>query len=400
MAHSVTVTSNQSWFSRLAQSAKSVLVGLVLFVASFPLLFWNEGRAVRTSRSLAEGAGAVRSVAVDAIDSGNEGKLVHASGAVTLEGPVADADLGVEAQAIKLIRNVEIYQWKEKESSETRKKLGGGSETVTTYTYDQVWSEEPIDSSSFEEAGSHENYGDLPFLSTTFAAAVVHLGAFELSQDQIAELDETEPLRVDGPATAELSGDARGRLRPEDGGYYLGANPKSPAIGDVRIRFEVMRPPTVSVVGVQTGNSFTAYQASAGDSVLLVDEGTHTAAEMFQAAQAANSLLTWVLRVVGWLLMFLGLLLIFKPIAVFGDVVPLFGSMLGAGLGVFSFLLASGLALVTVAVAWLVYRPLLGVTLLLLAGAAIFLLVRRGRKAAGAAGTPPLPPLPPLPPQA
>lgn len=108
MTHSVTVSSNQSWFSRLAQSAKSVLVGLLFFIASFPLLFWNEGRAVRTARSLAEGAGAVRSVAAEAIDSGNEGKLVHASGAVTADGPVVDADLGVEAQALKLIRNVEI----------------------------------------------------------------------------------------------------------------------------------------------------------------------------------------------------------------------------------------------------------------------------------------------------
>jgi hypothetical protein len=98
--------------------------------------------------------------------------------------------------------------------------------------------------------------------------------------------------------------------------------------------------------------------------------------------------------------MFLGLLLIFKPLAVLGDVVPLFGSMLGAGLGVFSFLLASSLALVTVAVAWLVYRPLLGVTLLLLAGAAIFLLVRRGRRAGSGPVPPPLPPLPPLPPPA
>ncbi len=400
MAHSVTVSSNQSWFSRLAQSAKSVLVGLLFFIASFPLLFWNEGRAVRTARSLAEGAGAVRSVAADAIDSGNEGKLVHASGVVSTDGPVTDADLGVEAQAVKLIRKVEIYQWKEKESSETRKKVGGGSETVTTYSYDTIWSEDTIDSSSFREESGHENRGDMPFLSTTFAADVVHLGAFELSEEQIAELDETEPLRVDRPAAAELPGDPRGTLRAADGGYYLGANPQSPAIGDVRIRFEVVRPATVSIVGVQTGNSFAAYQASAGDSVLLVDEGTHTAAEMFQAAQAANSLLTWLLRGAGWLLMFFGLLMIFKPLAVLGDVVPLFGSMLGAGLGVFSFLIASGLSLLTVAVAWLAYRPLLGVTLLLLAGAAIFLLVRRGRRAGGGLVPPPLPPLPPLPPQA
>ena len=40
---------------------------------------WNEGRAVRTAESLEEGAGAVVSVPADAVDPGNEGKLVHVS---------------------------------------------------------------------------------------------------------------------------------------------------------------------------------------------------------------------------------------------------------------------------------------------------------------------------------
>lgn len=397
MAHSVTVTSNQSWFSRLAQSAKSVLVGLIFFVVSFPLLFWNEGRAVRTAKSLAEGAGAVVSVGAERVDSGNEGDLVHTSGAVATDGPVVDDELGVEAQAVKLVRTVEIYQWKETESSETRKKIGGGSETVTTYSYDHTWSEEPIDSSSFAEESGHQNLGDLPFLSTTIAAETVHLGAFELSPEQVALLDESEPLRVDTPSTVELTGDPRGSLELVDGGFYLGADPASPAVGDVRVRYEVMRPATVSIVGVQVANSFAAYEAEAGDSVLLVDEGTHTAAEMFQAAEDANKVLTWVLRVVGWILMFLGLLLIFKPIAVFADVLPLLGNMLGAGLGIFSFFIASGLALVSIAIAWVAYRPLLGISLLVLAGGAIYLLIRRGKKVAATAVPPPPPPLPSLP---
>src|SRR4051812_752026 len=48
--------SSQSWGSRLLESIKSVLIGLVLFVVAFPLLFWNEGRAVHTAKCLAEGS--------------------------------------------------------------------------------------------------------------------------------------------------------------------------------------------------------------------------------------------------------------------------------------------------------------------------------------------------------
>ena len=31
-----------------------------------------------------------------------------------------------------------MYQWRENSSRKTRKKLGGGEETVTTYTYDPL----------------------------------------------------------------------------------------------------------------------------------------------------------------------------------------------------------------------------------------------------------------------
>ncbi|HWN43032.1 MAG TPA: hypothetical protein VNW71_12480 [Thermoanaerobaculia bacterium] len=79
MSDRFTVTTSKSWFSRLAESIKSVLVGLVLFVVSFPILFWNEGRSVKTARSLEEGSGAVVSVSSDLVAPGNEGKLLKAN---------------------------------------------------------------------------------------------------------------------------------------------------------------------------------------------------------------------------------------------------------------------------------------------------------------------------------
>ena len=77
-ADTFTEVTDQSWFSRIGGSIKGVLVGLILFVAAFPVLFWNEGRAVKTARSLTEGAAAVIEVSADAPDPGNEGKLVVA----------------------------------------------------------------------------------------------------------------------------------------------------------------------------------------------------------------------------------------------------------------------------------------------------------------------------------
>ena len=92
MSDSFSVVSSQSWFGRIFESIKSVVFGLILFVVAFPLLWWNEGRAVRTARSLTEGLGAVVSVPADNVDPSKEGKLVHLSGAVKTAAPVADND--------------------------------------------------------------------------------------------------------------------------------------------------------------------------------------------------------------------------------------------------------------------------------------------------------------------
>ncbi|MFL6200123.1 MAG: TMEM43 family protein [Thermoanaerobaculia bacterium] len=382
MSDRFTVTTSKSWFSRLAESIKSVLVGLILFVAAFPILFWNEGRAVKTARSLEEGAGSVVSVAADPVAPGNEGKLVHVSGPISTDGPVADEDLGVQADAVKLLRNVSMYQWVEEKRSETRKKLGGGEETVTTYTYKKDWSTSPVDSSSFQEPAGHENPGDFPLPSATFVADPVRLGAFTLSEEQLGQLNEATDLPVDAAAAESLpEGLMEGvPVTVDKGAFYMGANPAAPAIGDVRIAFQVVNPAQASVVGVQTASSFAPYAAEAGDTILLVEEGTHTSAEMFQTAQSANTVMTWILRGGGFLAMVLGLFLVFRPLSVLGDVVPFIGSLLGVGVGLFALIVGFALSSITIAVAWFFVRPLLGIALLVLAVGGVIWLLKANKK--------------------
>jgi Flp pilus assembly protein TadB len=52
------------------------------------------------------------------------------------------------------------------------------------------------------------------------------------------------------------------------------------------------------------------------------------------------------------------------------------------GVGLVSLILGASLSLVTIAVAWLVYRPFLGVVLLALAGALVFWLTKTRRNRA------------------
>lgn len=362
---------SQGWGSRLLESIKGVLVGAGFFLGSFPLLIWNEGRAVKTARSLEEGAGAVVSVAAERVDPGNQGKLVHMAGEATTGETLSDPDFGISAPAIHLERVVETYQWDEDEKSETRNKLGGGTETVKTYSYKKVWSDKLIDSGSFKKPEGHENPAARPFEPREWTAQKVTLGGYTLSAGQVGRLDKTEPVTISGSAALPAETAAKAKAVAAQNIFYAGKDPASPAIGDARVSFKVVKPAVVSLVSRQVGETFEPYRAKAGGTVDLLVYGQQSADTMFQAAQDANATLTWILRGVGFFIMFMGLVMVFKPISVFGDVIPIVGTLLGAGLAVFAGAVAAALSLVTIAISWLFYRPLVGILLLLLAGGAI-----------------------------
>jgi hypothetical protein len=377
---SFTEVTGQSWFSRLFESIKSVLLGIVLFVVAFPVLFWNEGRAVRTAKSLAEGASVVVSVPADAVNPANEGKLVHLTGVATTTETLSDPEFGISAPAIKLKRQVEMYQWEEQKKSQSRKKLGGGTETVTTYNYRQAWSSSLIDSNAFRHREGHENPGAMPVASQAWTAQQVTLGAFTLAGAQVSALSNFEAYPADESSAAALAPDMKEKAKLASGGYYLGKDPAAPAIGDTKVSFQIVRPATVSIVARQISNTFEAYQAKAGGSILLLTYGTASADSMFKTAEESNVITTWVLRGAGFLLMGLGLFLVFRPIAVVADVLPILGSLMGMGIGLFAVVVAACLSLVTIAVSWLFYRPLVGIGLLVLAVVGIMGLIHLVRQ--------------------
>ncbi|MGD9173519.1 MAG: TMEM43 family protein, partial [Desulfobacterales bacterium] len=84
-----------------------------------------------------------------------------------------------------------MYQWKESKNRKTRKKLGGGKETVTTYSYNKSWSSSLIDSSNFNKPGGHQNPGAMPYQSAEFIADEVSLGEFKLSRSLVGKINKT-----------------------------------------------------------------------------------------------------------------------------------------------------------------------------------------------------------------
>ena len=353
-------------YGRGGASIAGMLAGIVILVGAFPLLFWNEGRAVKRYRALKEGAGIVVSASPQKVDGANEGKLVHVAGRAVTEEVLSDDVFGVEVNAIKLRRNVTMYQWKERKESRSEKE-NGETRTRTTYHYDRVWSDKLIDSSRFERSG-HTNPSSMPYREREATASQVALGDYTLSPGILAKISAYEALPV-GDLPSALQ--PRGRLH--DGGIYLGADPGSPQIGDVKIGFQAVPSAVdVSLVAAQSGRSFKPYVTSQGGSIELVSMGIHGAREMFETAQRRNTMLTWALRVGGVLAMFLGMRLILGPLTALMGAIPVLGNLVGMGITLVAFLVAVALSVLTAAVAWMFYRPLLAAGLVVGALAILF----------------------------
>jgi hypothetical protein len=206
----------------------------------------------------------------------------------------------------------------------------------------------------------------------TQMAGGAHVGC---NARRLALLPADRALRLE-PAAADAVRAKLGAVQAIDGKLHVGADPAQPRIGDLRIAYHVAPAGMVSVIGRQAGSDLNAYQTKAGDQLLMARPGVVSAAEMFKAAESGNRVLTWIIRAVAAICIFIGFCLIFRPLAVVADVVPLFGDILGAGIGAVALLLTAIVAPVVVAIAWLWYRPLVSIVVLV-AGGAIALGVKR-----------------------
>ncbi len=346
----------------LLGSFKGVLVGIIFVPVSFIGLFWNEGRAVKTAESLAEGAKSVISVPADAVNAANDGKLVYVSGETKTTGLVKDPDFGVSAERmLRLERRVEMYQWKE--SSRT-------VNSNTTYSYSQTWSSHRIDSDSFHEPG-HPNPEKMPIEPESFNAKGSTLGAFTLSDAVIEKLGTQD--YIPDPATIGKNSPATKKhfKLNEEGVFYRGKDPAAPAVGDLRVSYRSVPAGVISLIARQAGNTFAPYIAKAGGEVLLVKQGVVPAAQMFHEAEQENTILTWIIRGAGVLVMFLGFAGLLAPLEAAADLIPFLGHLVRAGANFVAFLAALFFSCITIAIAWVVVRPLLGISLL--AGAAALL---------------------------
>ncbi len=385
MPDTFTTTTRTSYGSRLGSSLKGIFGGFVIFLIGFPVLVWNEGRSVKRARALNEGEKNVVAIAADAVDSANEGSLVHFSGRAVTDAVLADEVFGIVVTGdLQLVRSAEMFQWQEETQRETKTNTGGSQTTTTTYKYVKGWSSSLEDSGNFEHPEGHENPSAFPYPAESWCAEDVHVGAFAVPPDRVSAIGSSKAISLPLADNAVPAGVPTNSVRIP-GGWFIpaasgGGTPQAPKIGDERVIFERVPQSDVSFVAKQIGSTIASYPTKNG-MLFLQKNGILSAEEMFASARKDNAILTWILRLVGFILFFAGLGAVLRPLRVLTDVLPFLGKIVGMGLGFVAFVVALIFWLVTVAIAWVAYRPLVGIPLLAVAVALIVMLVKRSRTA-------------------
>jgi transmembrane protein TMEM43 len=380
MSDTYTEATRTDWSTRIAASIKGIGAGVILAGLAGYGLFWNEGSAVQTAKSLTEGAGLVVNIDAARVDPAHESKLVHVTGEIKAGVKPNDAEFGVAIDSLRLVRTAEMFQWREDRKIETNKNVGGSEDAVTTYSYKKVWSSSPINSQEFKVRDGHANPA-MRYSGATFDGGDVTLGAFRPGEQVIRMLPDNQNMLVDAAMAEALGARVHGPVQAIDGRFYLGDDPSQPRIGEMRISYHFAPAGPVSIIAQQSGSDFTPYQTKAGNRILMVTPGMSSAVDMFSDAQRENVIWTWILRFICAFIIFIGFKLILDPIVVIADVVPFIGNLMGAGAALVAFIVTAIVAPVVIAVAWLWYRPMVSLIMIAAgAGLALGLRVLAGRR--------------------
>jgi hypothetical protein len=347
--------------------------------------------------------------------------LVHMSGKSENKTDLVDNDFGVTAEnSYRLKRTVEMYQW-----TETR--TPGSDGQPDRYSYHQGWHGSAVDSSSFHESGHENPKVTWPFQSNTIEAQHVTLGMYKLNASQVSRLGSSNGKTADVDdgmveATEGAMGDAGFSAFQCRGNYLVASTDDNGNVGEhvgqYRVCFSYDTCGTTTVMAQQIqddeevftfrkwnpeklnvplhestdadgdetcGNPLCCYICMCVNCIFntafeeVVDSAVdyqNTAAAYFEAQKAVVSTAAKCFRPLGIVLTIWGNYMLFAPVIKLLKWIPLVGWLLGGivalAAAIFAFVVGGTVSCLVIAIAWVFFRPLVGVPLLLATGAGIY----------------------------
>ncbi|MCC7492187.1 MAG: TMEM43 family protein [Fimbriimonadaceae bacterium] len=347
MSDTYTEVTRRGFGSNLMGSIGGAVFGVLMFLASFPLLFWNQTRP---------NPGAIAEKASVAVTSpAGDGQFVSVSGKLETTEKLSD-DFLRPGRYVSLERRVEMYAWIEESESHERKNVGGSTTTTTEYKYRKDWTASPEDSSGFKVSSGHEN-PTMAIQSHQQTVSKATIGAFSfapgecsLPGGQALELTPENAIKPKIGKPAEIQGQW----------IYVGYGVHGePRVGDLKVSYLALEPGgEVTIFGQTQGDSIVPHVYKGKKPTFFrVFSSTREAA--IEQMKTEFKMLGWMIGVGGFFLMWLGMTAVFGPLQAVADIIPFIGNLTGKAIGCVTFPIALVLAIVTTVVAKILTNPIL-----------------------------------------
>lgn len=349
--------------------AGGFLGGFILIIVGILILWSNEGRTVKMQSAINEATKTYTDVASDKVDSKYEGKLIATTGKLDFSesSPVEDQKFGIKVTGAKLERVVEVYQWVEDCTTD--------EDDNKNCTYSKDWSNSLIDSSSFEKQG-YNNPTSFKYESENFYASLVKVGAFDLPQRLLESLSYDKKLNNE-KLTEQYKNEVDG-FKIVDNYITNAKNTEDYQIGDTRISYRYAGYGEVSILGIQSGNTLTAFTGKKGKSIFQIKRGSYTGKEILTGMTKSNNLIKWLLRVLGTILVTGGISSLFAPIQMIADKVSVLRNLVSMSTSLIANVLGLSISLIVIAIAWFRFRPVLSIILIaIVVGLLVFLKLKK-----------------------
>lgn len=326
-------------FGRVRNYLLTLLLGIIIFLAAFPVLIINEKIYKDKLELVRHGKDAIVEIQSNEINGENDNKPVHFIGDSSMTSVLEDELFGISSKTLALRRVVDVY---------TRGENGELNWQHTQKT--------------------DESFAETPIETKTIYSPDIKVGDFYLSTSLKESMETFGPLV---PDTEDLPDE----VYYHDTYVYL-TDPNDLVEGDIRIYFQELGPQKMTIVGEQKGDVIYPYKRSDGTDIAIARTGLYNVDELLPSPNYRSQWTIWSIRLLGILMFFASVNLVLLPLRKIAPLFPAIGTLVRFGITFFSTFLAMGLSLIVIGFSWVFFKPSLGILLLVFG----FLLLPKGIK--------------------
>lgn len=341
----------------MKKNTSRLTIGLLFIIIGICILWFNEGRTVKQEEAIKEAKSNYIDITNEELNPKYNNKLIATIGEIDLTNSenITDGIFRIKVNSSKMKRIVEIYQWEE------------NCDTDNNCTYEKIWKEELNNSNDFKQK-EYINPETKPYESTEIIAQNVKVGALTLNEELIRKLPYNKEV-----TNYQLTDEYKTEEYKIVNQYITDAeNLENPEIGNIRISFRYNISSTVSILAVQTNDTFKEYTAKNKNKIYTIREGRLNGEQLLKELSNENNTLKWILRLIGIIITISGVSGMFSTLKNITTRIPIIGNIIDLTTSIVAITIGGSISLIIILLAWLRYRPIISLILLIII---IFLII-------------------------